>query len=351
MKPRELTIKDRVISDGSDSYVIAEIGHNHGGNLERAEELFRAAAGAGADAVKLQKRDNRALFTRAMYDEPYTGRNSFGPTYGAHREALELGRADYEHLGKVAVELGVDFMSTAFDHASVDFLTEVGVDVLKIASGDLTNTPLLAYAAKTGLPLVVSTGGADLDDVRRACETVLPLNANLALLQCTAVYPARAEQLNLSVIGAFREEFPEVVIGFSGHDLGPQLSWAAHALGARVIEKHFTLDREAVGTDHAFSLEPADLRELVTGLRRVREALGSPVKRTLPEEAGALRKMGKKLVAARALPAGHRLGEADVAVKSPGNGMRPYELDAVIGKVLGAPLAEDADLTPGILRD
>lgn len=350
MWSRELTIKDRTISDDSDAYVIAEIGHNHAGRLDRAEELFRAAAEAGVDAVKLQKRDNRALFTEAMFDEPYTGRNSYGPTYGAHREALELGREEYVRLVRLAAELRVDFMSTAFDYSSVDFLMDVGVEVLKVASGDLTNTPLLAYAAKTGLPLVVSTGGADLDDVRRACDTILPLNPQLALLQCTAVYPARPDQLNLSVIGTFREEFPTVVVGFSGHDLGPELSWAAFVLGARVIEKHFTLDRDAIGTDHRFSLEPADLKELVTGLRQVREALGSPVKRTLEAEAGALRKMGKKLVAAHDLPTGHRLGEADVAIKSPGDGMRPYELYDVVGKVLTEPLFKDADFVPGILR-
>lgn len=350
MWSRELTIKDRTISDDSDAYVIAEIGHNHAGRLDRAEELFRAAAEAGVDAVKLQKRDNRALFTEAMFDEPYTGRNSYGPTYGAHREALELGREEYVRLVRLAAELRVDFMSTAFDYSSVDFLMDVGVEVLKVASGDLTNTPLLAYAAKTGLPLVVSTGGADLDDVRRACDTILPLNPQLALLQCTAVYPAQPDQLNLSVIGTFREEFPTVVAGFSGHDLGPELSWAACALGARVIEKHFTLDREAIGTDHRFSLEPADMKELVTGLRRVRAALGSPVKRPLEAEAGALRKMGKKLVAAYDLPAGHRLSEADIAIKSPGDGIRPYALYDIVGKVLAAPLAKDADLTTDILR-
>jgi N-acetylneuraminate synthase/sialic acid synthase len=350
MQPREITFNGRTVSDDSDAYVIAEIGHNHGGQLAKAEELFHEVARAGADAVKLQKRDNKSLFTRAMYDEPYSGRNSYGPTYGAHREALELGRSDYLRLSALAAELGLDFMCTAFDRPSVDFLADIGVAAIKVASGDLTNTPLLAYAAKVGLPLVVSTGGADMEDVRRACETILPVNPQMALLQCTAAYPAQPEDLNLSVIGTYREEFPSVVAGFSGHDDGPQLSWAAYALGARVIEKHVTLDRAGIGTDHHFSLEPSDLAELVTGLRRVRQAMGSPVKRSLATEVPALRKMGKKLVAARNLPKGHRLGEEDVAVKSPGDGMPPHMLFEVIGKEIKQPLAADADIVPSVLR-
>ncbi len=169
MPARELTIAGRTISDDTDAYVIAEIGHNHGGDLREAEELLRKAAEAGAHAAKLQKRDNKALFTAKMYNEPYTGRNSFGPTYGTHREALEFGWREYTHLAPLAAELGIDFISTAFDFPSVDFLVELDVPAIKMASADLTNTPLLTYAATTGKPLIVSTGGADMDEVRHAC--------------------------------------------------------------------------------------------------------------------------------------------------------------------------------------
>src|SRR6202035_5743572 len=140
---RELFIDGQRIADDTDAYFIAEVGHNHSGRLEVAEELFRAAAKAGAGAVKLQKRDNKSLFTKAMYDEPYPGRNSFGPTYGAHREALEFGRGEYTDLSALAAELGMGFMATAFDLPSVDFLAGVGVSAIKIASGDLASTPLL----------------------------------------------------------------------------------------------------------------------------------------------------------------------------------------------------------------
>jgi N-acetylneuraminate synthase/sialic acid synthase len=332
------------VADDTGAYVIAEIGHNHEGSVEKAEELLREAATAGAQAAKLQKRDNKSLFTKVMYNQPYTGRNSYGPTYGAHREALEFGREEYVRLARLATELGIDFFSTAFDVPSVDFCVELGLPAIKIASADLTNTPLLSYAAKTGKALIVSSGGGTMDDVRRAVDTILPINPNLALLQCTAIYPAGPGDLNLSVITRFREEFPDVVIGFSGHDLGPELSWVACALGARVIEKHFTLDQSRPGSDHHFSLEPSHMAELTAGLRRTVEALGSPDKECSATEAPAILKMGKKLVAASDLPAGHVLTERDVAVKSPGDGMKPHELNTVLGRALRVPLAADTDI-------
>ncbi|WP_214103841.1 N-acetylneuraminate synthase family protein [Acrocarpospora catenulata] len=346
---RELNINGRAISDDSDAYVIAEIGHNHEGDLAKAEELLRRAAASGASAAKLQKRDNKRLFTRRMYDEPYTGRNSYGATYGLHREALEFGRREYRELAVLAAELGIDFISTAFDFGSVDFLAELDLPAIKMASADLTNIPLLTYAAKVGKPLIVSTGAADMDAVRRACDAILPINPELALLQCTAVYPATPAELNLSVITTYRAEFPTTVIGFSGHDLGPELSWTAFALGARVIEKHLTLDRTRPGSDHHFSLEPQDLAALVEGLRRNREALGDPVKRLLPQERLALRKMGKKLVAGRPLRAGHRLTGEDIAIRSPGDGLSPDQMTLVLGRCLAQDLEPDADITLGVL--
>lgn len=342
---RELVINGRTITDDSNAYVIAEIGHNHEGKLDKAELMFRHVAKSGASAAKLQKRDNKTLFTRSMYDEPYTGRNSYGATYGLHREALEFGYHEYRYLASLARDLNIDFIATAFDFPSVDFLAELDIAAIKMASADLTSTPLLAYAAKVGKPLIVSTGGADMDAVRRACDAILPINPDLALLQCTAVYPAQPHELNLSVITTYRREFPDTVIGYSGHDSGPDLSWTAFTLGARVIEKHFTLDRTSPGSDHHFSLEPDDLTALVDGLRRTRQALGSPVKRALPSEQPAIRKMGKKLVAARHLPAGHRLTEEDIAIKSPGDGLRPDQISEVVGMRLRQALLPDANIT------
>ena len=301
---REFTIDGRRIADDTPCFVIAEIGHNHQGSVERARELIRAAHEAGVDAVKLQKRDNRRLYTRALYDSPYDNENSFGPTYGAHREALELDRDAYVELRDEARSLGLVFFATAFDEPSADLLAELDVPAYKIASGDLTNTPLLRHVASFGKPLVVSTGGATIEDVDRAVEAVLGVGGTLCLLQCTAAYPAAVEDLNLGVITTLRERYPDVVVGLSDHQDGIAMAPVAYMLGARVVEKHFTLSHTAKGTDHAFSLMPEGMRKLVRDLRRVPIAVGDGVKRPLPSEEKPLQKMGKKLVAARALERG-----------------------------------------------
>lgn len=338
---RELVIDDVRIADDTDCYVIAEVGHNHQGNLETAKDLLRAAKGAGATAVKLQKRDNRGLYTAEMYHKPYEHENSFGPTYGLHREALEFGRDAYVELQAFARELGITFFATPFDFASADLLAELDMPTFKIASGDLKNLPLLAHVARFGKPMILSTGAGTLTDVRRAYDAVTPLNPQLALLQCTAAYPAAFGELDLGVITTFRELFPTNVIGYSGHDNGIAMAVAAYVLGARIVEKHFTLNRAMKGTDHAFSLEPVGLRKVVRDLRRVREALGDGRKKVYPTEAGAYVKMGKKLVAARPLLAGHRLSREDIAIRSPGDGLPPYELDRVVGAVLRRDVGAD----------
>jgi N-acetylneuraminate synthase/sialic acid synthase len=338
---RAIVIDGRRIDDDSDAFVIAEVGHNHQGSLERALALCRAAKACGADAVKFQKRDVRSLYTRAMYEMPYDNENSFGATYGAHREALELDAGAYRTVQAACREMGLIFFATAFDPPSADFLAALDVPAFKVASGDLTNTPLLKHIARLGKPVILSTGGGTLEDVVRACEAIRPINPQLCLLQCTASYPAEPEDLNLRVITTYRERFPDVVVGLSDHQNGIAMSVVGYVLGARVIEKHFTLNRAWKGTDHAFSLEPAGLQRLVRDLRRARRALGDGTKRPLPCEQRGMTKMGKKLVAARDLPAGHRLTAADVAAKSPNDGLPPYELDRILGRPTRRPLRAD----------
>jgi sialic acid synthase len=284
------------------------------------------------------------LYTREFYDRPYNGENSFGSTYGAHREALEFDFAEYEELRDYANTLGIVFFATAFDEPSADFLAELDLPAYKMASGDLTNTPLLRRVAAIGKPIILSTGGATLDDVRQAHDTVCEINPQVAILQCTASYPAPWEELDLRVIDSYRQLFPESVIGLSSHDNGIAMAVAAYVLGARIVEKHFTLDRSLRGTDHRFSLEPQGLRKMVRDLRRLRVALGDGTKRTFQSEAEPLMKMSKKLVAARDLPAGHVLEEGDLVARSPGGGMPPYELDSVLGRTLASPISQDEAL-------
>ena len=337
------------IGDHTGCYVIAEIGHNHQGSLEKARDLFRAAKEAGAHAVKLQKRDNRGLYTKAAYSKPYDNENSFGATYGEHREFLEFELKEYKELQAYARELGVDFFSTAFDLKSADFLEALNVPAYKIASGDLKSTPLLKYVATFGKPMIVSTGGAELDDVKRAYDTIMPINPQLAILQCTAGYPAAFEELDLQVIATYRQHFPKAVVGFSSHDNGIAMPVAAYMLGSRIVEKHFTLNRASKGTDHAFSLEPAGLKKMVRDLDRTFVAMGNGVKKIYDSEKAPIVKMGKSLVVARELPAGHALRAEDIVMKSPGGGIPPYELDAVIGRVTLKPLYEDDFLSYDVL--
>ena len=300
------------------------------------------------DAVKLQKRDNRSLYTRALYDSPYDNEHSFGATYGEHREALELSAADWLELREFSREEGVTLFGTVFDEASADFLAELDMPAFKIASADLVNTPLLRHVAALGKPVFLSTGGGSLGDVERAVETILALNDQLCVLQCTAAYPCAVDELNLQVIGTYRERFPDLVVGLSDHQSGIAMALVGYMLGARVIEKHFTLDHAWKGSDHAFSLMPEGMRRLVRDLRRVPEALGDGVKRQLPSEERPLEKMGKKLVAARDLPAGHVVGPGDLVARSPADGgLPPYELDALIGRALARPLVAEQDVALG----
>lgn len=341
---RELTIDSFTITEEGDCFVIAEIGHNHQGSLEKAKQLFKAAAECGVNAVKLQKRHNKTLFTRAAYNKLYDNENSFGLTYGEHREALEFGRQEYAELQAYARELGLTMFATAFDRLSADFLAELGMPAFKIASGDLKNTPLLKHVARFGKPVIVSTGGAAMQDVQRAYDTIMPINQQLAILQCTSSYPAEYQDLNLRVIETFRRQFPENIIGLSDHENGIAMATAAYVLGARIVEQHFTINHTWKGTDQVFSLEPIGMRKLVRDLRRLRVALGDGVKTVAPSEVVPISKMSKKLVAGCSLPAGHMLTEADIAIKSPGDGLHPYELDKILGRALKRPLAEDEDI-------
>lgn len=348
---RTLTVDGVEIGETSECYVIAEIGQNHMGSVETCKELFQAAKYCGVEAVKIQKRDNRSLYTSAFYNRSYEGEESFGPTYGQHREALEFGRDEYLELQAYAKELGLAFFATAFDFASADFLADLDVPAYKIASADLTNTPLLRHVAEIGKPMFVSTGGAVLEDVRRAYDVVAEINPQVAILQCTAGYPADWKELDLRVIETYRDCFPDAVIGFSSHDNGIAMPLVAYILGARVIEKHFTLNRAWKGGDQKFSLEPQGMRKLVRDLHRASVGLGDGTKKMYSSEIEPIRKMGKKIVAARDLPAGHVLQREDLALKSPGDGLPPYEVDRLVGRVLSHPVVEEMALTFELLED
>lgn len=287
----ELLINGHRIADDTKAYLIAELGHNHGGKSDVAATMIRAAAAAGASAVKLQKRANNTLYSAAMRAQAYDNEHSYGATYGQHRDALELGEQAYVSLRTVARAAGVDFFATAFDEPSAEVLVRVGVPALKIASGGLTDLPLLRFVSGLGLPLILSTGGGDAGDIDRAVNIVAP-KVPLALLHCTAAYPVLdPAELNLRCILTLKARYPELVIGWSGHDTGIAMSLIAYAFGARIIEKHFTLNRASKGTDHAFSLEPQGLKTLRENLDQAHQALGDGIKKFYPSEYGPISKM------------------------------------------------------------
>ena len=340
---RSLQIENTIIDDNSDAFVIAEVGHNHQGNVDLCEQIFVAAAKTGASAVKLQKRENKVLYTREFYDSPYTGPTSYGETYGEHREFLEFGNKEYVHLQKVAKELGLIFFATAFDIPSAEFLLKLDMPVIKVASGDLRSSPLLKFLSKSNTPLILSTGGAEMKHVARALEDVDP--SKVGLLQCTAAYPADAEEMDLRVIETFRRDFPNTVVGLSSHDRGIAFPVAAYALGARIIEKHFTLDRSMKGTDHAFSLEPSGMEKMIRDLKLTRLALGNGIKKQHEREANGIRKMGKMLVYEANLDAGTLIKDSNFKIVSPNDGISPQEIKSLVGKKISRSVKADEIVT------
>lgn len=326
-------INNKIIdSKKNNFYLIAEIGHNHMGSLKLAKEMFRQAKLSGADAVKLQKRDNKNLYTKSFYNEPYNHKNSYGKTYGTHREKLEFNLKQYKELVKYAKKIKIDFFATPFDSKSVKFLEKINMKCYKIASADILNTPLQKEIAKTKKPIILSTGGANLEDVKRAVKNIKKYNKNLCILQCTASYPANWSDMNLRVVETYKKTFKQNVIGLSDHEAGIEAATIAYLMGARVFEKHFTLNRASKGTDHSFSLEPEGLRKVKRNLERIPLLLGSRIKKKLNSEKGPLYKMEKSIVAGSKIVKGEKITLKKIALKSPGGGIPPYKINKVIGK-------------------
>jgi len=330
-----------MIIDVNKHYLIAEIGHNHQGKLETALKLIKEAKTSGANAVKFQKRDNKSLYVKSFYNQFYDNPHSFGRTYGEHREALEFNRAEYKELQSYAKEIGIDFFATAFDLKSFEFLEDLNVPGYKIASADLLNFPLQNAIAKSNKIIFLSTGGATLDDVKKAIDNIFKYNQKLILLHCTASYPSRIEDMNLNVILTYKNEFPKLIIGLSDHENGIDAATTAYMLGARVFEKHFTLDRSFKGSDHGFSLEPQGLSKLARNLNRIPTLLGSSEKRILDSEKKSLHKMLKSIVASEDLKLGTKIEYKNIAFKSPGGGLSPHFFEDIIGKKTKKNLKED----------
>ncbi len=345
-----IEIAGRRIGDGEPVYVIAEIGVNHDGSPERASALVAAAAAAGADAIKFQTFDPEALATATAPLAAYQREGTDAASQRQMLERLQLSDEELRELAALCRRLGPHFLSTPFDEASVVRLEALEVPAFKVGSGELTNLPFLRHLASRGLPLLLSTGMSDLDEVRAAVAAIAGAGAPpIALLHCVSSYPAPPEQANLRAMDALAGEFPAAVIGYSDHCLALEVSIAAVARGAKVIERHITLDRTLPGPDHAISLEPEDLAQLVRSIRVVESALGDGRKRVQEAEANTRATARRSLVAARDLDQGRILAAGDLTSKRPAGGLPPSALDTVLGRTLARPLRCDEPLTEACL--
>jgi len=283
-----VTIGSRTIGAGHPTYVIAEIGLNHNGDVEIAKQLIDVARRAGADAVKFQKRTPEIATPAHMRDVPRE--TPWGTmSYLEYRYRVEFGRDEYVEIGDYATLAGLDWFASPWDVPSVDFLEDLNVVAHKVASASLTDTALLEALRATGKPIILSTGMSTLEQIDRAVEVLG--RENLILLHATSTYPMEPDEANLRVIPALQQRYAGVPVGYSGHERGLQISLAAVALGAVAVERHITLDRTMWGSDHSASLEPAGLEHLVRDIRVIEEALGDGAKRVFPGELAPMAKL------------------------------------------------------------
>ena len=336
---------------GTRCFVIAEAGVNHNGSVERALEMIDAACAAGADAVKFQTFRAEEIVTRDAGGAAYQERNlGHKTTQFEMLKKLELSAADFRRLSDHARALGILFLSTPFDAASADFLETLAMPLYKIGSGELTHHALLRHIARKGQLLILSTGMANLDEVRSAAKVVTQEGAPLILLHCVSNYPADPFTLNLRAIRTLAVEFG-VPVGFSDHTQGTAVAPLAVAAGACVIEKHFTLSRALPGPDHQASLEPDELQEMVQRIRETERILGSGVKAPSETERAVAEAARRSWVAAVQLEKGTRLKPEHLVLRRPGTGFPESALAKLEGRVLVRSIDKDAVLKSDDLEE
>lgn len=342
--PKRVKVAGRYVGEGEPVFVIAEVGINHNGDLEIAKRLIDAAADAGANAVKFQKRDVEQLYTKEELEKPRTGPLVLGPTNRLHRQKLEFSKEQYEEIRKHAAERGILFFASVWDRASADFMESIGTGAYKIASADLDNTPLLEYVAKKNMPVLLSTGMSSLSEIVQAVDTILAYNYKLVLLHCLSLYPSPHELIHMKFLDTLQKNFSPLPIGYSGHEIDSLPTLVAVARGAHIVERHLTLDRNMPGTDHAASLEPKDFKELVQNIRDVESILGLPQKPELEELKPLKAKLAKSIVSRVAIPKGVVITRDMLVAKSPGSGISPSRLPDLVGRKAEHDIAEDAIL-------
>jgi N,N'-diacetyllegionaminate synthase len=343
---QQVQIGEKVIGEGLPVFVIAEIGVNHNGDLTMARKLIDVAVKAGADAVKFQTFQADQLATAEAPKADYQLQSTSADESQLEMlRKLELSIDAHRELQDYCHQQGIIFLSTPFDENAADFLDELGVAAFKISSGDLTNSPLLQHVALKNRPIILSTGMADIDEVIEAVSTVRTSGCeSVVLLHCVSNYPADPKDVNLRAMQTMRSAF-DVPVGFSDHTNGIEVALAAVALGACVIEKHFTLDRTLPGPDHKASLEPDELQAMIAGIRTVESALGNGKKVPTAVEIETAKVARRSLIAARDIDAGSILKREMVVLKRPGTGLAPTMLETVLGRRLSQSVSSGSLLT------
>jgi N,N'-diacetyllegionaminate synthase len=324
-------IGDRGVGPGSSVYVIAEAGANHNRDLGIAKELVDVAADAGADAVKFQTYSGTALYSSKTPRFEYLKDERSAAEL---LDAVALPREWQPELAAYARSRGIAFFSSPFDNDAVDTLSEIGVPALKIASFELIDLPLIRYAASVGVPIILSTGMATYGEIEDALAAVRESgNREVALLRCASLYPAPAEIMNIRAMATMRDAFG-VPVGLSDHTTGISVPMGATALGTELIEKHFTLSRNLEGPDHPFALEPGELRAMVAGVRDVEAAMGTGrLEGPSDAEAHEMYRLGRRsVVAAADIPSGTMITREMLTTKRPGYGIKPKDLDLIVGR-------------------
>lgn len=323
------------VGDEYECFIIAEVGQNHQGDFNVAKKLIEEAVDIGADCVKFQKTDLKSRFTKKVLERPYTSQNAWGNTYGEHKAYLEFTKEEFQKLSEYARQLGILFTASGMDKPSFDFLNSLDVPFFKIGSGDSSNMMLCEYVATLGKPIVLSTGMANMETVTKVHSKIEKHNKNIGLLQCTSAYPCPPDQVHLSVIKTYKRLFPWTVVGYSGHEVGIGISIAAVASGAKILERHLTLDRTEKGSDHKASLEPKDFKRMIYEIRRVEDAMGSGYKSMQECEIPFYEQLGKSIVATRDLKRGTIIDEdmIKIGVVHP-KGWEPHAYYDLLGRKL-----------------
>lgn len=343
-----------------ETYVIGEIGQNHNGSVIIAKEIIDRAASPVVDtlfnrslkpmnAVKLTKRDLSEELSASAMAKPYNSPHSFGPTYGEHRQALELNDDQHFELYKYAKEKGLDFVETLCAVGCLSMFKLFTPDKLKVASRDLTNLPLLDALAETKVPIILSTGMGGKKELDDALNVISKHHSDISILHCLSQYPSDYKNINLKTINYLQKEYPEHTIGYSDHSIGIVIPVAAVTMGAEIIEKHITLDRKMRGTDQAGSLSPDGVYRMMRDIRNLENAFGEEQMFVDPSVESAKIKLERSIATKRSLKAGEIIQESDLHMLSPGDGFKWADKDQVIGKVLKVDMPADEVVYPEVI--